>query len=246
MIDTHTHLEPSEAREVLDRARQAGVTRFVVVATSIAGARDALDLAAGEDGVYAALGIHPHNAGGDDDAHGLAELRELLSHDRAVAVGETGLDYFRDYAPRDAQRRLFDGQLAIADDLGKPVVIHTRAADQDTLEALAGFGGTVILHCFSSPALLGPALERGWYLSFAGNVTYPKAPELREAARRAPADRLLAETDSPYLSPQAVRGRRNEPANVMHTLAVLAEARGVDIGELERQIDANATVAFGL
>ena len=117
---------------------------------------------------------------------------------------------------------------------------------EDTLEALAGFGGTVILHCFSSPALLEPALERGWYLSFAGNVTYPKAPELREAARRAPANRLLAETDSPYLAPQAVRGRRNEPANVLHTLAVLAEARGEDVGELERQIDANATVAFGL
>ena len=163
-----------------------------------------------------------------------------------MAVGETGLDYFRDYAPRDAQRRLFDGQLAIADELGKPVVIHTRAADQDTLAALSGFAGTVILHCFSSPALLEPALERGWYLSFAGNVTYPKAPELREAARRVPADRLLAETDSPYLSPQAVRGRRNEPANVMHTLAALAEARGQDVGELERQIDANATAAFGL
>ena len=230
---------------MLDRAREAGVTRFVVVATSTAGARDALDLAAGDDGVFAALGIHPHNAGGDD-ARGLAELRELLADDRAVAVGETGLDYFRDYAPRDAQRRLFDGQLAIAEDLGKPVVIHTRAADQDTLEALTGFGGTVILHCFSSPALLEPAIERGWYLSFAGNVTYPKAPELREAARRAPVNRLLAETDSPYLSPQAVRGRRNEPANVMYTLAVLAEARGQDVGELERQIDANATAAFGL
>jgi TatD DNase family protein len=246
MIDTHTHLEPSEAREVLERARAAGVSRFVVVATNIAGAREALELATGEDGVYVALGIHPHNAVGDDDERDLAELRELLAADRAVAVGETGLDFFRDYAPRDAQLRLFEGQLAIAEDIGKPVVIHTRAADQDTLAALSSFAGTVILHCFSSPALLEPALERGWYLSFAGNVTYPKAPELREAARRVPADRLLAETDSPYLSPQVVRGRRNEPANVMHTLGVLADARGQDVGELERQIDANATAAFGL
>lgn len=244
MIDTHAHLERSEASEVLDRARAAGVSRVIVVSTSIAGAPDALELAAGNDGVYASLGIHPHNAGGD--VSGISELRDLLGADRAVAVGETGLDYFRDYAPREAQRRLFDDQLALADELGKPVVIHTRAADQDTLAALSGFAGTVILHCFSSPALLEPALERGWYLSFAGNVTYPKAPELREAARRAPMNRLLAETDSPYLAPQAVRGRPNEPANVMLTLAALAEARGEDALELERQIDANATAAFGL
>src|SRR5207302_2548381 len=141
---------------------------------------------------------------------------------------ETGLDYFRDYAPRDAQRALFDRELELASELGKPVVIHTRAADEDTLAALAGFGGTVVLHCFSSPALLEPALERGWYVSFAGNVTYPKAPELRDAAARVPADRILAETDCPYLAPQPVRGRENEPANVVHTLRALAEARGED------------------
>ena len=245
MIDTHAHLEPAEAPALLARARAAGVGRVIVVATTIAGAADAIELAETHDGVYACLGIHPHNADGADAAR-LGELRELLGDEHAVAVGETGLDYFRDYAPQDAQRRLFDGQLAIADELGKPVVIHTRAADQDTLAALSGFHGTVVLHCFSSPALLEPALERGWYLSFAGNVTYPKAPELREAAKRVPADRLLAETDSPYLSPQAVRGRRNEPANVMHTLAALAQARGEDPSELEARIDANATAAFGL
>ncbi len=245
MIDTHAHLEPSEADEVLGRAREAGVDRVLVVATRVDGARDVLELAAGHEGVYAVLGIHPHNAG-DDDATGLAELRGLLAAERAVAVGETGLDYFRDYAPRAAQRRLFDGHLTLAAELGKPVVIHTRAADDDTLAALAGFGGTVVLHCFSSPALLEPALERGWYMSFAGNVTYPKAPELREAARRVPGDRLLAETDSPYLAPQPVRGRTNEPANVMYTLAALAEARGEDVDELERRIDANATAVFGL
>jgi TatD DNase family protein len=245
MIDTHAHLAPDEAEEVLARAHAAGVGRVVTVATTIAGAHEALDLAALYDGVHASLGIHPHEAGGGE-ASRLGELRELLGRPGAVAVGETGLDYFRDYAPRDAQRRLFDAQLGLASELAKPVVIHTRAADDDTVEALAGFAGTVVLHCFSSPALLGPALERGWYVSFAGNVTYPKAPELREAAALVPADRLLAETDSPYLAPQPVRGSRNEPAYVMHTLEALAAARGDDPGDLEAQIDANASTAFGL
>ena len=245
MIDTHAHLDPPEAPAVLERARAAGVERVVTVGTSIEGGRQALELAERHDGVYAALGIHPHNAGGED-AERLDELRELLSSERALAVGETGLDHFRDYAPRDAQQRLFEAQLALADELGKPVVIHTRAADDDTLALLAGFPGTVVLHCFSSTALLEPALERGWYVSFAGNVTYPKAPELRAAARLVPAERLLAETDSPYLAPQPVRGSRNEPAFVMHTLAALAQARGEDQGELARRIDANADAAFGL
>jgi TatD DNase family protein len=245
MIDTHAHLDPGDAHEVLARAREAGVSRVITVATSIAGAEQALEVTSAHEGVYAALGIHPHNADGDD-VERLDELRGLLGHERAVAVGETGLDYFREYAPHEDQRRLFEGQLAIAAELGKPVVIHTRAADDDTLAALADFDGTVILHCFSSPDLLVPALERRWYVSFAGNVTYPKAPELREAAKAVPADRILAETDSPYLAPQPVRGGRNEPAYVMHTLKALADARGDDVHELEAQIDANAGAAFGL
>ena len=243
MIDTHAHLDPAEAPAVLERAREAGVDRVIAIATTVAQAAETLAIAEQHDGVYACLGIHPHEAGSPGD---LDELRRLLAHGRAVAVGETGLDYFRDYAPHDAQRALFDRQLALAAELGKPVVIHTRAAEDDTLAALRDFGGTVILHCFSSPAMLEPALERGWYLSFAGNVTYPKAPELREAAARVPRDRLLAETDSPYLAPQPVRGGRNEPAFVVHTLAALAEARGEEAVELGAQIDANATAAFGL
>jgi TatD DNase family protein len=125
-------------------------------------------------------------------------------------------------------------------------VIHTRAADADTVAALDGFPGTVVLHCFSSPGLLDPALERGWYASFAGNVTYPNAYDLRAAARAVPVDRLLVETDSPYLSPQPRRGRPNEPANVVHTVAALAEARGEDRAALAAQIDANADAAFAL
>jgi TatD DNase family protein len=245
VIDTHAHLDPAEAPEILARAREAGVRRVITVGTTLAGARTALELAEGHEGVYAALGIHPHNADGTDGDH-LDELEALLAHERAVAVGETGLDYFREYAPHEAQRDLFERQLELAGRIGKPVVIHNRAADEDTLAALAGFAGTVVLHCFSSPALLEPALERGWYVSFAGNVTYPNAPELREAAALVPADRLLAETDSPYLSPQPVRGGRNEPANVIHTLAALAETRGEDAAELAALIDANATAAFAL
>jgi TatD DNase family protein len=243
VIDTHAHLDPADAAAVLDRARAVGVDRVVAVATTVPQASETLALAEQHNGVYACLGVHPHEAGSPED---LDELRRLLAHERAVAVGETGLDYYRNYAPHDAQRALFDQQLALAAELGKPVVIHTRDADDDTLAALTGFDGTVVLHCFSSPALLEPALERGWYVSFAGNVTYPKAPELREAAKRVPLDRLLAETDSPYLAPQPVRGKRNEPANVVLTVAALAGARGEDAAELGAQIDANATMAFGL
>jgi TatD DNase family protein len=245
LIDTHAHLDPDEAPAILARAREAGVDRVIVVATSIAGAHEALALAEQHDGVYASLGIHPHEAAGPDAVR-VEELLPLLSQNRAVAVGEMGLDYFRDYAPRDVQRELFESQLDLARRLDLPVVIHTRAADDDTLAVLAGFDGTVVLHCFSSPALLDIAVERGWYVSFAGNVTYLKAPELREAAARVPRDRILAETDSPYLAPQPVRGQTNEPAYVMYTLATLAEARGEDPTELGHQIDANATAAFRL
>jgi TatD DNase family protein len=239
VIDTHAHLG-DDASEVLARARAAGVTRVIEVATSVAGAHDTLARAEREDGVFACIGVHPHEAAEPGE---LDELRELLAHPKAVAVGETGLDYFRDYAPHEAQQRLFDAELAIARDTGKPVVIHTRAADDDTRTRLLAHDGTVILHCFSSPALLDDALERGWYVSFAGNVTFKNAYDLRDAARRVPSDRLLAETDSPYLAPQPVRGRRNEPAYVVHTYDLLSELRGEDV---RAQIDENATRVFGL
>jgi len=242
VIDTHAHLG-GDASDVLERAAAAGVTRVIAVATTVSGAREALALADRHDGVYACLGVHPHEAGDPGD---LTELRALLAHPKAVAVGETGLDYFRDYAPRDAQRRLFDSLLGVAADAGKPVVVHTRAADEDTLDALSGFAGTVVLHCFSSTELLPAALERGYYVSFAGNVTYPKATDLRTVAARIPGDRILAETDTPYLAPQPVRGRPNEPANVVHTLATLAQARGEEAAALETAIERNAETAFRL
>ena len=247
MIDTHAHLDAcaDPAAAVVARARAAGVERIVAVGSGIESCRETLAIAHAHPGVWAALGIHPHQAA-DEDANRLDELRQLLADERAVAVGETGLDFYRDYAPRDRQRELFAHQLELAGELGKPVVVHTRAADDETAAALEGFAGTVVLHCFSSRELLPMALERGYYVSFAGNVTYPKAGELREAAGEVPADRLLAETDSPYLSPQPRRSRPNEPANVVHILAVLAEARGEDAGALAAQLDANAASAFSL
>jgi TatD DNase family protein len=246
MIDTHAHLDAcSDPAGALRRAREAGVERVVTVGTGIDSCRTSLELADNEQGVFAALGIHPHQAGGPE-AERLEELRDLLEHERAVAVGETGLDFYREYAPHDLQRALFERQLALANEVGKPVVIHSREADEATVSALEGFTGTVILHCFSSPELLPIALERNYYVSFAGNVTYPKAEALRLAAVQVPADRILAETDSPYLSPQPLRGRPNEPANVVHTLAVLAESRGADREELAVQIDRNADAAFSL
>jgi TatD DNase family protein len=246
VIDTHAHLTSlDDADEAIGRAADTGVTRILTVGTNVDDCGRALELAERHDGVFAILGIHPHEAGTatTDD---LAALRELLAHPKAVAVGETGLDWFRDYAPADDQRRLFAAELELAAELGKPVVIHTRAADDDTLAALAGHPGTVVLHCFSSPHMLPTALERGWYVSFAGNATYPKAVDLRLAATQVPVERILAETDSPYLSPQPVRGKRNEPANVVHTLAALAQARGEEPAELESQIELNAAACFGL
>jgi TatD DNase family protein len=247
VIDTHAHLDAcaDPPDQVLERAREAGVDRVISIGSGIDSCRATLDLAWRNEGVWAALGIHPHQAA-DADAERLDELRELLSDERAVAVGETGLDFFRDYAPRERQRDLFARELDLAAELGKPVVVHTRDAEDETAAALEGFEGTVVLHCFSSPALVPVALVRGYYVSFAGNLTYPKAEELREAAARVPADRLLAETDSPYLSPQPRRGRPNEPANVVHTVAVLAETRGEEQSALAAQLDANATAAFGL
>jgi len=246
VIDTHTHLDALEDPDgAVERARAAGVTRLLTVGTDVAGCRRALELADAHDGVYAILGIHPHEAGTATEED-VAEVRRLLAHPKAVGAGETGLDWFRDYAPRERQRALFASMLEVARDTAKPAVIHTRAADADTLEALGDFDGRVVLHCFSSPHLLEPALEHGWYVSFAGNVSFPKAVDLRLAAREVPADRLLVETDAPYLAPQPVRGKRNEPAYVVHTLAALAQARDEDPGELERQLDRNATECFDL
>jgi TatD DNase family protein len=242
VIDTHAHLDMCDDPDAaVRRARDAGVTRILTVGTGPASWPAALELAARHDGVQAILGVHPHEA--DRGVEGLAEL---LADERVAAVGETGLDFYRDRAPRDVQRAAFEAQLDLAAEAGKPVVIHSRAADDEIAGTLERFGGTVVLHCFSAPQLLPAALERHYYVSFAGNVTYPSATELRLAATQIPADRILAETDTPYLAPHPQRGRPNEPAYVVHTLVVLAEVRGDDPRDLERQIEENARRAFSL
>ena len=240
MIDTHAHLDAlDDPAAALARARAAGVERVVAIGSGRASTEATRAIAAAEADVWIAAGVHPHQAADGEDP------RAVVAGD-VVAVGEIGLDFFRDYAPRDAQRRVFAEQLELAAELGKPVVIHCRAAEDEVEATLRGFDGDVVLHCFSTPALLPAALERGYYVSFAGNVTYPKAEELRAAARAIPAERLLAETDSPYLSPQPVRGRPNEPAHVVHTIAALAQTRGDDAAELGQRIAANARAVFKL
>lgn len=247
MIDTHAHLdgcdEPTAA--LVGRARSAGVTRIVTIGTGIESCRAALAIAEANDGVHAALGIDPHRAG-TPEADRVGELRALLDHAKAVAVGEAGLDYHYGAERKAEQRALFEAQLDLARELGLPIVVHTRAADDDTAAILARHDGTVVMHCFSEPGLLAFGVERGWYFSFAGNVTYPKAEALRSAAAAVPDARILAETDSPYLAPQPLRGRPNEPAHVVHAVAALAAARGEDADELAARIDANATEAFRL
>ena len=247
MTDSHAHLDACEedASALVERAREAGVTRIVTIGTGIDSCRAALAIAEAHDSVYAVLGIDPHQAG-TPEAQRVDELRELLAHPKAVAVGETGLDTVRRHATPEEQRRLLDAHLALADELELPVVIHNREADDETASALASFRGTVVLHCFSSPELVPVAVERGYYVSFAGNATYPNAAALRTAAAAIARDRILVETDSPYLAPQSLRGRPNEPANVVHTLHVLADARGETFDELAAATHANAAAAFAL
>jgi TatD DNase family protein len=247
VTDSHAHLDACEEppAEVLRRARAAGVSRTVTIGTGIESSRAALAIADANEGVYAALGIDPHQAA-SPEARRLSELRELLGHRKAIAVGETGLDNARRFATPREQRALLDAELELANELELPVVIHSRDAARETADALAGFDGTVVLHCFSSPELLPDALERRYYVSFAGNVTYPKASELRDAAVEVPGDRILVETDSPYLSPQAVRGRTNEPAHLVHTLDLLARVRGEHVDDLAVRTHENATAAFRL
>jgi TatD DNase family protein len=249
MIDSHTHLHLCEqpTAELVAEADAAGVTRMLTVGIDGASCRAALAAAEDFPQVYAAVGRHPTAAKGFDDAD-LAELRALAAHERCAAIGETGMDFYRDSAPpREDQQRAFAGQIQIARETGKPLVIHTRAADQDTLDQLAAEaeGVSVVMHCFSMPDRLRECLERGYMISFAGNVTYKNALELVAAARLVPDDALLVETDAPYLTPQVVRKERNRPAFVAHTAAFLAELRGVGVDELGAAVTRNAARVFG-
>jgi TatD DNase family protein len=249
VIDSHTHLhlcEPPDA-ELVEHAFESGVTKILTVGTDGASCRAALTAAENFPQVFAAIGRHPNSATDFDDAD-FAELEALAAHERCVAIGETGLDYYREYAPHEDQRRAFEAQIGLARATGKPLVIHTRAADDDTLSVLHEQAADlkVILHCFSMPERIDECLTHpGWWISFAGNVTYPKAAALRSAALRVPAQRLLVETDAPYLAPQTFRGKPNEPARVVDTAQALALERRVAYAELEASIEAAAQDAFG-
>jgi TatD DNase family protein len=248
MIDSHTHLDSCEPpnEELVAAAAEAGVDHLLTVGMDLESCRSALRAAQTFPQVYAAIGRHPNSATGFDPGS-LAELRALAEHERCVAIGETGLDFYRDATPRADQERAFEAQIALAAELGKPLIIHTRAAEEPTLQMLREHadGVTVILHCFSMPEHLDEVLDRDWIVSFAGNVTYPKNEGLAAAAARVPAERLLVETDAPYLTPQAVRKQRNQPAFVVHTARFVAEQRGVSLDELDRDVGRTAARVFG-
>jgi TatD DNase family protein len=248
VIDSHTHLDrgPAPEAELVAAARAAGVSRILTIGMDADSRRAALAAADAHEEVYAAVGQHPNNATGYDDGV-TEELRALAAHPRCRAIGETGLDDYRHYAPRGDQERAFRAHIELARELGKPLVIHTRAAEDDTIATLARHadGLEVVLHCFSMPGRLDECLDHGWWISFAGNVTYPKADDLARAAERVPLDRLLVETDAPYLTPQPVRKHRNQPAFVVHTARFIAERRDIAYEELEAAVETNAARLLG-
>jgi TatD DNase family protein len=249
LIDSHTHLdlcEPPDA-ELVAAAEAAGVSRILTVGIDGGSCRAALAAAEDFPQVYAAVGRHPNSARGFDDAD-LAELRALAAHERCRAIGETGLDFYRDSAPPAAdQERAFAAQIELARETGKPLVIHTRAAEEATLAQLGAEaeGVSVVMHCFSMPERLAECLDRGYAISFAGNVTYPSAKELAAAARAVPVESLLVETDAPFLTPQTRRRERNQPAFVAHTLEFIAGQRGEDPQELGAVVEGNGARIFG-
>jgi TatD DNase family protein len=247
VIDSHTHLDVCKPPddELIRRARELGVRRIATIGMNDASIERAVAAANTYEEVVAIVGRHPNEAEGFE-RHDIEPIERATEDPRVRAIGETGLDYYRDYAPRDDQMRAFEAQIDLAKRRSLPLVIHTRAAEDDTIRVLneQADGVTVIMHCFSMPERVEECVERGWLCSFAGNVTYPNATDLQEAARKVPDELLLVETDAPYLSPQAVRGKPNEPANVVRTAEFVAELRGVPYAELEETIERNAARVF--
>jgi TatD DNase family protein len=248
LTDTHCHLDmiagPAAA---VAEAGAAGVETVVTVGIDLQSSRRAVALAESLPGVWATVGLHPHDAAALDDAL-LGELEELAERERVVAVGECGLDFYRDLSPRHAQRCAFSAQICLARRTGLPLVVHVREAGDEAMAQLAdeASGLTVVMHCFSLPEYADECDARGYYASFAGNVTYKNAGALREAAARVREDRLLIETDAPFLAPVPNRGNSNVPAWVTYTAAAVAEVRGWGVARLAEVTTANARRAFGL
>jgi TatD DNase family protein len=258
LIDTHAHIDSgrfgADRQEVIDRARTAGVELIVTVGSDLASSKRAVQLAASHDLIYAVVGIHPHNAKQLDGA-ALSELRELAQQPKVVAIGEIGLDYYRDLSPRPVQRRAFQAQLAWAAKLGKPVVIHDREAHSEVMEILVDWaaeladsnlaGRVGVLHTFSGDrAMAEKAIESGFYISISGPVTYKNARELADIVQDLPLDRILVETDCPFLTPHPYRGKRNEPAYVRLVAERIASLRGMETEELAQATTANAKRLF--
>lgn len=254
LIDTHCHLtfEPlaEDVPGVLERSRQAGVTAWITVGTSLADSRKAVELAGRHENLYASVGIHPHDAK-DADAAALGELKTLARSEKVVAIGETGLDFHYNFSKQPDQKRAFADHLNIAKELDLPVIIHSRNAFAETLEILDRCGDGlkgVVFHCFSGSAdQARQLLDSGYYVSFTGVVTFKNAQTAREAAQAVPVDRLMIETDCPYMSPEPVRSQKpNEPALMLHTARFLAELRGLSVDQLARQSTQAAVRFFGL
>jgi len=253
-VDTHAHLDDErfggDLGAVIERARSAGVAAIVTVGTAVGSSQEAVRLAREHRMVYAAVGVHPHDASGFDAA-ALARLRELAGMEKTVAVGETGLDYYRNLSGRQEQRDAFAAQLRLAIELGKPAIIHVRDALGEALEimdeAAAGKELRGVMHCYSGgPEGLEPVLSRGLSVSFTCSLTFPSSGRAREAAGRVPMERLLLETDCPYMAPQSIRGKRCEPAHVLEAARALAEAKRAPLEEILGATSANARRLFGL
>ncbi len=243
-IDNHCHLDPDGADAAIGEAAEAGVERLIVVGTDVASSEQAIAIAADRDGVWATAGVHPHDAAG-----GIAGLEALLDRPGVVAVGECGLDYHYDHSPRDAQRAVFAAQVELAHRHDLPLMIHTREAWDDTFSVLdeVGVPARTVFHCFTGgPAEADRCLERGALLSFSGIATFPSAPEVRAAAEACPADRLLVETDAPFLAPVPHRGRPNRPVWVSVVGEKLAEVRGVPAVDLAALTWENAARVYAL
>jgi TatD DNase family protein len=253
LIDSHCHLtyEPlAQMRgDVLCRAAEAGVTHMISIGTDITDTRAAIELCHTHANIFASSGVHPHQAGKVEPGWE-ADLRSLAGHARVVAIGETGLDYHYDFSPRDRQREVFERQLSLATEIGKPVVIHCREAHADVMAVLAGFSGLrrVVFHCFTGTRdEAREIIDRGYWISLTGVVTFKNSHELQEVARQLPPDRIMMETDSPYLSPEPVRSRRpNEPALVVHVARRVSELRGMPFEEFAALTRANTIRFFDL
>lgn len=250
LIDSHAHLDfrqfDNDRESVIQQAREAGLVAIVNIGTDLASSQATVALAEQHDFIYATLGVHPHSAKTVIPAV-LDELRALARHPKVVAVGEIGLDYYRDLSPRPVQRQAFADQLALATDLGLPVVIHSREAHDDVIAALRGWGGIGVMHSYSAgPGRLEDVLELGLYVGISGPVTFPKAHALRAVAAAVPLERLLVETDCPYLTPEPYRGRRNQPAYVRYVVEAVARAREVSAETVARATADNVRRLFSI